>query len=180
MRNLPARIYGKQDSVVRSEAVSSGGRNDKLFSECMRAAKRVNSFVELLLEARTVNETYSTPLDDGEVVSVARSAWSYEENGSNRYGRHGAWLPTQEVDALLESSQDAMLLLTYLRAHEAPWAKFWIANGLAERFGWTVKRLSDARKHLIERGDVVQVRPPRPGHPAEYVWGLKTRVVRID
>jgi hypothetical protein len=113
-------------------------------------------------------------------VSVARSAWSYEERGLNRYGQHGAWLPTQEVDALLQSSQDALILLAFLRAYEAPWTKFWIANGLAERLGWTVKRLSDARKHLIERGDIVQVRRPWRGHPAEYVWGLKTRVVRID
>ena len=181
MRNLPACVYGKQDYPVASnKAVSSGKRNKTLFDACMRAATRVTSFDELLLEARALNETYSPPLEDGEVVSVARSVWSYEERGQNRYGQHGAWLPTQEVDALLQSSQDAMLLLMFLRAHEAPWAKFWIANGLAERFGWTVKRLSDARKHLIERGDVVQVRPPRPGNPAEYVWGLKTRVVRID
>ena len=180
MRNLPARVYGKQDVVVSPRAVSSGARNDTLFDECMRAATRVNSFDELLLEARAFNEAYSPPLDDGEVVRVARSAWSYEERGLNRYGQHGAWIPIQEVDALLKSSQDAIVLLAFLRAYEAPWAKFWIANGLAERFGWTVKRLSNARKHLIERGDIVQVRPPRPGNPAEYVWGVKTRVVRID
>jgi len=179
MKNLPASVYGKQDAVV-SPKVAIGERNDRLFEQCMRAAARSISFDELLSEARAFNEGYSPPLDDGEVVSVARSAWSYEERGLNRYGQHGAWLPTQEVDALLQSSQDALILLAFLRAYEAPWTTFWIANGLAERLGWTVKRLSDARKHLIERGDIVQARRPWRGHPAEYVWGLKTRVVRID
>src|SRR5262249_30424634 len=74
MKNLPARVYGKQDAVV-SPQVSIGERNDRLFDQCMRAAVRVNSFDELLLEARAFNEGYSPPLDEGEVVSVARSAW---------------------------------------------------------------------------------------------------------
>src|SRR5262249_3021143 len=96
---IPARVYGKQDAFV-SPQVSTGERNDMLFHQCMRAATRASSFDELLSEARAFNQGYSPPLDEGEVVSVARSAWSYEERGLNRYGQHGAWLPTQRRSSL--------------------------------------------------------------------------------
>jgi Bifunctional DNA primase/polymerase, N-terminal/Primase C terminal 1 (PriCT-1) len=161
LQNLPPTAYLNPPPTPRDVTASevlAGQRNNRLYQDCMRAAARVASFDELLLEARAFNEGYSPPLDDGEVVTVARSAWSYEERGLNRFGQHGAWLPTQEIDAFFESSQDAMVLLIFLRAHQGPEAKFMVTNGLSERLGWDRKRLANARRRLIGQNYLKPIR----------------------
>ena len=104
-------------------------------------------------------------------MKTTASAWGYEQRGDNRFGQHGAYFPIEEVIGLC-ANPDAFTLLAYLRANNGPWSNFWIANGLAETFGWGRKRLAAARCRLIERGDVVLVKPSRKGSPAIYQWGF--------
>ena len=96
-------------------------------------------------------------MDQQEVARIAGNVWGYTERGQNRFGQHGAWFPTQEANDLVKS-QDELILLIFLRANNHPDATFWVANGLAKVLGWTRQRVASARRGLIERGYIRQVR----------------------
>ena len=144
---------GEPRRAVPSEApVRRGNRNNSLFRHCMRQAHHCDSQDDLLDVARTFNASIAEPLDDEEVVRVARQVWRYTEAGQNRFGQHGAWFPTAEANELIRTDQDALILLTFLRANEKPDATFMIANGLAQTLGWRRQRLAEARARLVEKG----------------------------
>jgi hypothetical protein len=134
--------------------VPKGNRNKELWAHCMRHAPWCDSFNDLLDVAVTFSQqACQFPLRESEVVRTARSAWEYTENGLNRFGRTGAHVATDEVNRLLDTGgMDAVALITWLRAHNAPKATFMIANGLAKHFGWGRLRLAAARKHLLITG----------------------------
>jgi hypothetical protein len=173
-------IQGSLDDLARLPAIRNlafeepegakqGARNNQLWRHCMRNAHHVESFDELLDVARTFNDNCEPPMEDTEVISVVRSAFEITERGRNRFGQHGAWFPIDEVDRLVDD-QDAFLLLAFLRAHQGPDATFMCANGLAEKFDWTRKRLADARSRLIELGYLHVLRNPGPKAPALFRW----------
>jgi hypothetical protein len=105
-------------------------------------------------------------------VAIARRAWRYTEEGLNRFGQHGAWLPLDEINALAAPDyQDVLVLLMFLKGHNGPDARFMIANGLTETFGWGRQRLRVARRQLVKRGYVREVRSATGrGGPALYRW----------
>jgi hypothetical protein len=152
-----------------SKTVKQGARNNALFRHCMKAAHRVDCFDKLLDVARTFNKNCEPPMEDGEVMHTAQSAWNYTERGQNRFGQHGAWFPYDEVAAMV-SHQDAFLLLAFLRAHQGPASTFMCANGLADQLKWTRKRLADARRCLIEFGYFSAIRQAGRGHAALFRW----------
>ena len=118
----------------------------------MRAAPHVDDFDSLLDVAHTFNDNCEPPMEEYSVISTAKSAWGYEQRGENRFGKHGAWFPLDELTRMIDN-QDAFFLLAFLRANQGPDATFMCANGLADKFGWTRKRLADARlRRLIELG----------------------------
>jgi hypothetical protein len=106
---------------------------------------------------------------------LAASAWQYTERGLNRFGQHGSWLTTHEVNNLI-GEPNTLLLLTFLKANNGPSAKFMISNGLAEgpnaRLPMNRKALSQARERLIELSYVHQVRLAGGWNqlPALYRW----------
>jgi Bifunctional DNA primase/polymerase, N-terminal/Primase C terminal 1 (PriCT-1) len=175
MRNLPPHVYGKQDVVIGPETIPEGKRNDVLWRQCMREARRVNGFDELLNAARTFNLACLPPLNDGDVVQTAQSAWSYEENGLNRFGQQGAWIPGQEYDELLSQPDGLVVvnLFVFLRRHQAPSAEFMCTNSLAERLGCPEKRVATARRRLIQLGYIKPTRRAGRGTPALFVWAPK-------
>ena len=65
---------------------------------------------------------------------------------------------------------DAFALLAWLRAHQGSESTFWIANGLAENFGWRRHRFAAARSRLIELDYIVQIQKPFQGSNALYRW----------
>ena len=152
------------------EPVQRGNRNTSLFRHCMRQAHHCDCHDDLLDVARTFNGNIAEPLDDEEVVRVARQVWRYTEAGQNRFGQHGAWFPTAEANELIRTDQDALILLTFLRANEKPDATFMIANGLAQTLGWRRQRLAEARARLVENGYITVVREAFTGSPALYRW----------
>ena len=66
--------------------------------------------------------TYLPPLQEGEVVKVARSAWGYTERGQNFIGRPATFgSPSDVVDELLAIDPDAYILFSLLlRHHRGP------------------------------------------------------------
>ena len=169
MANVPERALPKPTPLAQIRRTRTAGRNDALFQFCMRTARRCDNLDQLLDRARHHNSQLPIPLEEAEVMKTTASAWGYEQQGLNRYGQHGAYFPFEQVIGLC-SDPDAFTLLAYLRANNGPWSDFWIANGLAETFGWGDKRLAAARHRLIERGDVVEVRAPRRHSPGIYQW----------
>jgi Bifunctional DNA primase/polymerase, N-terminal/Primase C terminal 1 (PriCT-1) len=154
------------------ERVREGERNRGLFSHCMKAAHYCDDFDGLLDVARTRNAEFLPPLADDEVVRVAKSAWGYTERGENRIGTPGGFFPAPEVNHLIQTNQDAFVLLAFLRANNGPSRTFMATNTLAEKLGWTRKRIAAARRFL--QGNYIdQVRPASSGSPALFKWKLK-------
>jgi hypothetical protein len=155
--------------LPKAEGAKQGARNKSLFDHCMRHANHVDDFDSLLDVARTFNDNCEPPLEDTEVTAVARNAWGYEQRGENRFGKHGAWFPLDEVKRMIDN-QDAFFLLAFLRANQGPDATFMCANGLADKFGWTRKRLADGRRRLIELGYFKPVRQAGYRTAALHRW----------
>ena len=138
----------------------------------MRAGHYVDDFDALLDLARTFNQDQcQPPLEDSEVIATAQSAWNYTVEGRNWFGQHGAWLPKDEVNQMVATDLDAFTLWSYLKANQRRDATFMVANGLAEKFGWSRQRLSSARRRLIEFAYLKPLRQAGPGHPALFRWG---------
>jgi hypothetical protein len=116
------------------------------------------------------NRQAAEPMAISEVAGIVGSIWQMTERGDNHIGMHGFYMQARELEDL-NGNSDAFYLLAFLRAHQGKAAPyFWIANGLAEKFDWTVKRLAAARSVLLERKQVRRIRRPSQGRPARYVW----------
>lgn len=170
MREVNVAKTGERKSEPPTD---EGRRNNDLWRHCMIRARSCNTRDELIDIARRENEMYTPPLEQAEVIKVAHSAWAYMETGQNRFGQHGAWIATDELERFL-ADQDALLLLTFLLAHNGPEATFMCTNSLADRFGWTVKRVAAARSRLIELGRITPVRSAGRGHPALFRWRTRS------
>ncbi len=85
----------------------------------------------------------------------------------------------QGADFLAQNNhQDVGILLMFLRSHNLPTAEFMIANGLTKTLGWPRKRLSAARRAMIELGYVEQVRrPSRRCGAALFHWRERERTL---
>ena len=150
MRGLAIDAYVEPQRQISNPVVSEGMRNGELWKRCMREAKNADSLDILIKIARALNEICSPPLNDREVEKIARSAWSYEQRGLNRFGRHGVWFETSVANHLIATEPDLFVLLSYLHANNGPESEFMIADGLAETFGWGRKRLSAVRKRAMQ------------------------------
>jgi hypothetical protein len=158
---------------IPDEDVTEGHRNASLWRHCMQSAHYCDDFDAVFDVALTRNAEFLPPLPDSEVVKVATSAWKYTERGENRMGCPGVWFPASEATRLIRNDPDAFLLLSYLRANNAPTRTFMIANGLERNLPLTRKRLAAARQRLT--GPYVRLvkRPSRQGGAALYRWKSK-------
>jgi hypothetical protein len=177
-----AKPIAEPSEPSTKRVVPEGQRNNDLYRHLMREAHSCENLSALVNKGQTFNQWYcSLPLSDDEVMRTARSVWDYTIKGKNRFGQFGAWLPLADVDLLVGSRdcpgsavmQDACLLLTYLRAHNRPdngFSTFMIANGLADTFHWTIKRLAKARSMLITLEYIRLCRAAVANTPARYSW----------
>lgn len=159
----------KQPSALEGE------RNKTLWEHCMRQARHVDTFDELLDVARTANDNFLPPMEDAEVISVAQSAWKYTESGRNYFGQHAAWFLREEVNQLVSQCKtadqlDLLGLLLFLRANQGPEATFMFTNSLADKFSVAPKRLAKVRRWLVEIGYIKCVRRAGRGCPALFRW----------
>ena len=161
-------------ALERGTEIREGQRNRTLFEHCMRHAHHCDSFDALLDVACTFNDQVNMqPLHDSEVVKTARSVWGYTERGQNRFGQIGAFYSRSEINHLVTAGramQDVFVLEAYLKANNRRDGEFWIANGLVNQLGWTLRRLQGARKRMVEHRRIVQTRKALPGGPATYRW----------
>jgi hypothetical protein len=170
MHNLAQGLSAAAIATDFANMREGDGRNTALFRQMMREAKQVDDYEQLLDRALTVNDTMEQPMEQQEVARIAGNVWGYTERGQNRFGQHGAWFPAQEANDLVKS-QDELILLIFLRANNHPDATFWVANGLARVLGWTRQRVAAARRGLIQRGYIKQIRAASGEHGAAlYRW----------
>jgi hypothetical protein len=170
MRNIEIAPPPLSPDLPLVKTFAEGKRNEALFEHCMRSGHSCDDLERLLDVARTRNAEYLPPLPETEVLKIAKSAWGYTERGENRIGQTGVWFPASEANSLIAADQDAFILLIYLKANNGPNSAFIAANGLAETFGWTRKRLARARKRL-EGTYLRMVKSPNTSTgPALYRW----------
>jgi hypothetical protein len=165
----------KPGQLANPEMVGEGRRNDSLWRHCMMQVRHCDRFDDLLDVAETYNEQVCIPpLPAEEVRSVALSAWKIEERGDNRFGRFGSWFTERSVDAMV-GDPHLFTLVGWLQSKNGPDARFWVADGLNETFGWSRRKFADARKRAIETNWIVPHNKPKPGSPVEFTWGKARR-----
>jgi Bifunctional DNA primase/polymerase, N-terminal/Primase C terminal 1 (PriCT-1) len=191
MRGLEASVYSHRltivpddflveaDTVAEDDAilpvVSEGRRNDTLFRHCMRQAHQCDNLDALVELARAFNTGSCTPpLTDDEVIRTSHRAFYYTANGENRFGSTGSWLPTDIVYAVM-TDPHLCTLLNFLQATNRPNRTFWVADGLAERLGWSHRKFQAARREAVRRGFIEMISMPSRGNPAWYRFGPATR-----
>jgi hypothetical protein len=147
------------------------GRNRALFLAIAPAARvmfAAGKSRDALFElAMSHNREASEPMAVDELSKIVDSVWRMTSEGRNWVGERGR---RQHELSTFTDAADAFLLLEYLRVNEGVSAQFWIANGLADKFGWDRRRFTDARQRLVELGYVQQISKPWHGHPAVFVW----------
>ena len=155
-----------------TEAAEVGKRNDTLFREAMRAARRCDSLEGVLAHVATVNAGYEPPLPHDEAVAVAHKAWGYEAAGNNQFGGEMVvGLPVSKFDRL-GSDPFAVTLYMTLRRHWRDGETFSAANAMAETMSFPLRKFVDARRTLERHGLIVMIRKPIKGvGPAVYRFG---------
>lgn len=148
------------------KAVPIGERNDTLFRRLMQQARYCDDLDALMDVARLEAEALYPPLPDTEIIKTARSAFGYQQRGENWCGVGQRVVMTHDViDGLMMADNDAFIMLTLLRRHH--WGRdFVIANALADKLGWSLSRVRRARKSLVDRGLVEEVRANSSFHGA--------------
>jgi len=140
MQNVPVEAWDNSRLVAE---VKQGQRNNKLFRGCLEAARHCDDFNALCDVALTRNSEFLPPLEDGEVMRIAASAWKYETKGRNYIGGRRAVFSESEVLPLMSDPPVGMLLV-WAKAKFKPDCQFWIADGLAEKFGGVYELLSES------------------------------------
>jgi hypothetical protein len=137
---------------------------------CLRAARNCDDLDQLTDYARTHNDQFGQALPDGEVMQAAKSAWCYESEGRNYVDGRCAVISTSEV---LPPMRDPYVcaLMVWAKSKFKPEAEFWIADGLAEKFGWSLYELRQARKKALEMGVIRLIRKSGFRRPALYGFG---------
>ena len=170
MQNVPVEAWDNSRLVAE---VKQGQRNNRLFSICLEAARHCDDFDALCDVAATHNSEFLPPLDEGEVMRTAASAWKYETEGRNWFGKPGVHFFSEDALPLIDNDPDLFRLLMYIKAKFLPDEPFILTNTFCERWGWSRQRLAGTRKRGLGRGDFYRIRAAYPEHPALYVWHTK-------
>jgi Primase C terminal 1 (PriCT-1) len=98
-----------------TDSIRKGERNNALFRYALEQARHVDDLDTFIDVVRTRNMDCEPPLADTEVISIAASAWRYQEEGRNLVGRGQAMVIDHGTfDRLTSKSPDPWLL--YQRA----------------------------------------------------------------
>ena len=170
LANLPP-IHVVLDGLRAEGRILEGKRNNTLFRFALEQARHSDNFDVLLDVMRTRNMECEPQLADEVLISIAQSAWRYEQKGSNFVGRgRSVVIPHSVIDELIGESQDAFILLTRLQRHH--WRRnFVLANAMANQLRWTRKRFAAARTTLQTLGFIQLVTRANFRSPAIYRFG---------
>jgi len=111
------------------------GRNNALFRQLAREAHGCDNLEDLLRRALELNSEFAEPMTEDRVMSTVQSVWKMTQEGRNRFGRHGAYLPTASVDEHVGEPY-LLTLISWLKAHNGPNAEFLVADGLEDGLRW--------------------------------------------
>lgn len=163
-------------------SVTEGRRNDTLFKLALFEARYVDDADTHLDKVRTINDGFLPPLDDTEVVRVARSAWDYQRRGLNWSGKQARVTVTRERVDVMAADPDAFMLLLKLQlkygAHCArgeafPASPEWLARDDFMGTGWGHGKYRDCLRRLVDRSEliVIETGGRKPGDPRLYRLG---------
>lgn len=172
--NIP--LESPQDQLP-GQLTGEGERNNTLWRLAMKAARNSDTIEALRALVQNTNcNIISPPLPDGEVMRIAASAWSAQQEGRNWVGTGRRIIKTfDEIDGFIPRSTvphkcapDALFLLDFLRRLHFDKTRFVCANAMHERLGWTLKRFVAARRYLESMGKLRIVRKATNNAPATY------------
>ena len=170
LADLPP-IQAVLDDLRAEGRIPEGKRNDTIFRFALEQARHSDTYDALLDVMRTRNMDCEPQLSDDVIISTAKSAWRYEQEGRNLVGRgRSVVTPHAVIDELISESQDAFVLFSLIQRHH--WGRsFALANAMADRLGWTRKRFAAARRLLQAFGFIRLVMPASFRSPALYRLG---------
>jgi hypothetical protein len=163
--NAPCDNY--PDELIAPEGI----RNKSLWTACMRALARsgINTYDDLLAFAQARNSQISQPsLEDTEVQQITDSAWRYQQQGRNWFGRPSLHFFAEEAVPLIDGDIDLFRLVSFIRATQGRNSAFMLANGMCERWGWSRQRFSAVRARAVAMGEIYCVRQASQHAPALY------------
>ncbi|WP_295732879.1 bifunctional DNA primase/polymerase [uncultured Bartonella sp.] len=155
-------IVPKEEKQKATLKIGEGQRNDLLWRHCMRAVPSCQSLDELMSIAAKYNQSeFCPPLPDDEVTKLVNSAFQHQLEDKNYFATgHKVIIDHSMIDGLMMEAPDAFLLYNLLKRFH--WGReFYIADAMAPTMpkgGWTQKRLSAARKELLNRGIVKRIK----------------------
>lgn len=150
------------------------GRNPVLFNAMLANGLLLPPTLEAFIDfAREQNTKCDQPMTDDEVIQTATSVFKYRMNGTLRPRQHGGvWFPPTAAPAqMIQDNLPLFGLIGWLKAMNGPDAEFWVADGMADILGWSLRMMWKTRQEAIDGGWIVQVARPAPGRPARYRWG---------
>lgn len=164
LRQLPrfrVEALGVARADLKSKVVQRGERNRWLFRQCLSAARACDDLDALLDVARTrAGEWFDEAMPDAEIARTARSAWGYERQGRNWFGK-GHFAVTRDhlmhVLSAKSNGADAWALYTFLRIQHGAYIMAGQRIALATASmsdcdvipGWGRKRYQGAIETLI-------------------------------
>jgi hypothetical protein len=139
------------------QAVKKGHRNDFLHSQLLKQAQVCDDFDALLDVARTLNEGFSPPLTDTEVIKTAHSAWNLQVTGRNWSGTEPRIVLVATEWMFLAQYPYALALYGVLKAlHMGRMEPFAICSEAMWKakviLGWGEQRYTKARQWLVKNG----------------------------
>ena len=143
-----------------SDRIRKGERNNTQFHYALEQAPYVDDLDALIDVVRTRNTDSEPPLSDAEVLSIAASAWRYEEEGRNLVGRGRGFVVSNADYKRLreEGGDDAALLYCDLRAQH--WGRdFVLSKAMAAAMRWGLPRWKRAREALVKLGFICCIHP---------------------
>ena len=171
-----ARVAKVEQPEARGDGcdkIREGKRDDTLFRYALAHAPHVDNFDALIDVVRTRNMDCEPPLPDAQLVSIATSAWHYQQEGRNLVGLGRAFVVSNADYELLreEGGDDAALLYCDLRYYH--WGRdFVLSKAMAPAMGWGLPKWKSARNVLVRLGFIRCIHPGGNGRhdPPIYNW----------
>ena len=179
----------KSEQATLKTRYVEGERGIGLNKLLCREAAFCETFDELLDVAQTLNANFYPPLSDAEVIKRARQVWKAVENGNIEpwLGRASVGKTrAEEIHKLLSSGRqgsDAFTLLMFLRTQHGARCSRGKTFAIAAKDmhqaqslpGWCSKRITAARRILLDAGKIVQITPHQRNTAAQYRFGGENR-----